>query len=83
MISGKQPVFSFFNHRIHSFCRRNGHTALLSLLYAALIVISCWPLTIIAEQGVVPHPKGCTDDEIYISSQDWWLTTPGEVGQDG
>ena len=36
-----------------------------------------------AEQGAVPHPKGCADDEIYISSQDWWLTTPGEVGQDG
>ncbi len=33
--------------------------------------------------GVAPHPKGCTDDEIYISSQDWWLTTPGEVGEDG
>lgn len=33
--------------------------------------------------GVAPHPKGCIDDEIYISSQDWWLTTPGEVGEDG
>ncbi|MEN8260438.1 MAG: DNRLRE domain-containing protein, partial [Pseudomonadota bacterium] len=33
--------------------------------------------------GAVPHPKGCAEDEIYISSQDWWLTTPGEVGKDG
>ena len=55
----------------------------MSLLFAASIFVTFQPETAMAEQGVVPHPKGCADDEIYISSQDWWLTTPGEVGQDG
>ena len=55
----------------------------MSLLFATSIIAAFQPETALAEQGVVPHPKGCADDEIYISSQDWWLTTPGEVGQDG
>jgi PKD repeat protein len=56
---------------------------LLALLFTALIAFVICPATVIAEQGVVPHPKGCADNEIYLSSQDWWLTTPGEVGEDG
>ena len=60
-------------------------TWLKRIARAGLVLISSLLLIIgsIAEAQVVPHPKGCTDDEYYISSQDWWLTTPGEVGQDG
>jgi hypothetical protein len=58
-------------------------TSILSLVFTALILVSIQPEALMAEQGIVPHPKGCADDEIYISSQDWWLTTPGEVGDDG
>jgi hypothetical protein len=36
-----------------------------------------------ANAGATPHPQGCADDEIYASAQDWWMTTPGEVGEDG
>ena len=58
-----------------------GHVSLLVLF--ALTIATSLAVPALAEQGAVPHPKGCVDDEIYVSSQDWWLTTPGEVGQDG
>ncbi len=53
------------------------------LFLLALAIAISLPIPELAAQGEFPHPKGCADDEIYISSQDWWLTTPGEVGQDG
>ena len=56
--------------------RHVAHAGLILILSLLLIIGS------IAEAQVVPHPKGCAEDEFYISSQDWWLSTPGEVGQD-
>ena len=47
------------------------------------VLLVAFTLTFSSAQAQVPHPKGCADDEIYLSSQDWWLTTPGQVGEDG
>ena len=55
-------------------------------VHIGLIFILCLPVIIgsfAQAQQVVTHPKGCDDDEFYISSQDWWQTTPGDFGQDG
>ena len=49
----------------------------------AYILLALAIITVQPALAEVPHPKGCADDEIFISSQDWWLTTPGQVGQDG
>ena len=54
--------------------------AFIYLIFAILVFQSSAAL---AQGGAVPHPNNCADDEIYISSQDWWLTTPGQFGEDG
>ncbi len=54
--------------------------------YGSVIAYILLAVAIFSAQSAlaeVPHPKGCADDEIFLSSQDWWLTTPGQVGQDG
>lgn len=29
------------------------------------------------------HPQGCKPGEIFMEAQNWWVTTPGKVGEDG